>query len=276
MNRALWSKAWLEARWMLAGCALLMFLFHWLFVWITNLIPMPTYLNLVGGLPPEIKRMLGPDVENYLTHGGRIALGYIDPVVLFLSAVWGISRGSDAVSGEIGRGTMEMLLAQPVRRLTVLLIPVAVMVAGAAALAVSAWLGTFVGLALVDFGPDVVIPTDDYVPAALNLFALTFFTAAIATLASSWDRYRWRTVGLVGAVYVVQLVMKMISRMVESLDWMMWTTFLGAYQPQILATEPEQVWELSLRYNGVLLGLGLLAFVLSAVIFCRRDLPAPL
>lgn len=276
MNRALWSKAWVESRWMLLGCALLMFLFHWLFVWITKSIPMDAYQDILDSIPDHWLRMLGPDVNNYRNQGGRIALGYIDPVVLFLSAVWGISRGSDAVSGEINRGTMEMLLAQPVRRLTVLAIPVAVMVAGAAVLAASSWLGTYVGLAVVDFGPNVKIDTGSYVPAAINLFALTFFTAAIATLASSWDRYRWRTIGLVGGIYVVQLVVKMISRVVESLDWLMYATFLGAYQPQILATEPDQVWELSLRYNGVLLGLGLLAFALSALIFCRRDLPAPL
>ena len=41
---------------------------------------------------------------------------YVHPLVLFSAVIWAIMRGSDCVSGEIGRGTMEMLLAQPVRR----------------------------------------------------------------------------------------------------------------------------------------------------------------
>ena len=54
------------------------------------------------------------------TSAGRIAVAYDDPIVLLLVTVWAISRGSDAVSGELNRGTMEMVLAQPVTRLGVL------------------------------------------------------------------------------------------------------------------------------------------------------------
>ena len=35
-------------------------------------------------------------------------------------------------------------------------------------------------------------------------------------------------------------------------------------------------WLLLARYDGVLLGIGLAAYVIGAVIFARRDLPAPL
>jgi hypothetical protein len=56
----------------------------------------------------------------------------------------------------------------------------------------------------------------------------------------------------------------------------MYFTFLGAYQPQILVTDHERAWQLSASYNGILLGLGLLAYFAAAVIFSRRDLPAPL
>ena len=44
-------------------------------------------------------------VPSVATSLGRISMAYVDPVVVFAATVWGIGRGSDAVSGEIGRGT---------------------------------------------------------------------------------------------------------------------------------------------------------------------------
>jgi hypothetical protein len=40
--------------------------------------------------------------------------------------------------------------------------------------------------------------------------------------------------------------------------------------------EPAEAWQLLVSYDAVLLGLGLAAYVAGAVIFARRDLPAPL
>ena len=70
----------------------------------------------------EAKReLLKLPFEQLATYSGRIALAYDLPIVILCVSVWAIARGSDCVSGELGRGTMEMLLAQPVSRLQVLL-----------------------------------------------------------------------------------------------------------------------------------------------------------
>jgi hypothetical protein len=37
-----------------------------------------------------------------------------------------------------------------------------------------------------------------------------------------------------------------------------------------------EAWALLARYDAILLGVGLAAYVAGAVIFSRRDLPAPL
>jgi hypothetical protein len=134
--------------------------------------------------------------------------------------------------------------------------------------------GTWLGLATVDLGPGISPVL--YVPAAVNLFALTWFTAGAATLVSSWERYRSRAIGAITAFYVVQLIVKLIARMVPDWEWLMRYTFVGAYQPQMMVTQADEAWALSLRYDGVLLVMGAAAFALAAAIFCRRDLPAPL
>ena len=70
------------------------------------------------------------DLDQLLTFPGRIAIFFVEPAVLFIVCLWAIARGSDVVSGEVDRGTMEMLLAQPVSRLLILKTQAAVTVSG--------------------------------------------------------------------------------------------------------------------------------------------------
>ncbi len=274
MNRALWIKAIGEARLLLVALALLLFAFHWLFVWISSMIELGAFGVFLQTLPPAFEKLSGVPFASVATSLGRISMAYVDPVVVFAATVWGIGRGSDAVSGEIGRGTMEMLLAQPVRRITVLATQAAVTLGGAAVLAIVGWLGICAGLATVPL--DDPVSATAFLPGMFNLFAFMLFLAGFSTMVSSWDSYRWRTIGLVGGFYVVELVFKVVARLVSRFEWLMNFTFLGAFEPQALIIDPDQAWALSLRYDGALVGLGLAAYLIAAVVFCRRDLPAPL
>lgn len=274
MNRALWTKAVADARLLLAGLTVLMFGFNWLFVWLTSLVELGAFGIFLQALPHEFESLVGVPFAKVATTTGRIALAYIDPVVVFTLVTWSLARGSDAISGEIGRGTMELLLAQPVSRLSLLATHAAVTTAGSAILAAAAWLGTCQGLALTGLLKEV--EPRHFVPAAVNLFATTFFLTSITTLVSAFDSQRWRTLGVVGAFYVVELLLKIVARMAPKLQWLMYGTFLGAYEPQSLVIYPDTAWQVSLRNDGTLLALGLAAYVAAAIVFHRRDIPAPL
>jgi ABC-2 type transport system permease protein len=217
---------------------------------------------------------------------GRIAIAYDDPIVLLLVTVWAISRGSDAVSGELNRGTMEMLLAQPVTRLAVLGSQAAVTVGGAALLAGTALLGTRVGLATITL--DTPVSARVFVPAALNLFAITVFLAGLTTMVSSGTNYRARTVGIVGGFYAVSMVVKIVGRMAPGWDKLAWLSFFTPFEPQLLVGDSTRAWSLwahaadgtvvmgGLGYDSILIGLGLAGYGMASIIFCHRDLPAPL
>src|SRR5262245_50517641 len=45
-----------------------------------------------------------------------LAMGLLHPIVLTLCLVWAVGRSSGAVAGELDRGTMELLMSQPVPR----------------------------------------------------------------------------------------------------------------------------------------------------------------
>ena len=54
-----------------------------------------------------------------------------------------MGRASGAIAGEIDRGTMELLLAQPIRRSQVILAHLLVDLSRRAALCLSMWVGTW-------------------------------------------------------------------------------------------------------------------------------------
>ena len=120
-----------------------------------------------------------------------------------------------------------------------------------------------------------------YAGAAVNLFALTVFAAGLTTFVSACGRYRRRTIGIVGAFYFVQIMVKVAGLARMELNWLFKFTFMGAYWPQVIAVEsmkpaPNEAWQLSLQYNSLLLGGAVLCFIAAAVVFHRRDLPAPM
>ena len=77
-----------------------------------------------------------------------------------------------------------------------------------------------------------------------------FFIAAIATLMSSMDRYRWRTLGIVIAIYMGEAMIKILAMSAESFEWAGWLTFFSLYEPELsiklYQANPSAFWQFSL------------------------------
>jgi ABC-2 type transport system permease protein len=324
-NKALWQKNIGEAKWLLLALVLLLFSFCWVRTWIVSLLEADRFAAVIQPLWDKWSQFSPVSLKHLLSYPGRVAMTYVEPIVTFGMAVWAISRGSDSVSGELGRGSLEMLLAQPVSRLQVLWTQATVTISGAAILAMACWCGNWVGVNVTTvtiseqplitripgigleipnpFLPAVqrevpmreLVNTIDLLPAVFNLFCLGFCLAGLATLASSYDRYRWRAIGVVSTVFVVQFIIKGFALSTESLLWLKRFTFFTAFEPQAfveLATdekrsaetwsfwlsEPTQAFETlgPMGNNAILLGIGLAAYAIATVVFAKRDLPAPL
>src|SRR5205085_3253065 len=116
------------------------------------------------------QRVWGVPFSQVATPAGRAALVFVHPLIVFSAVVWTVARGSDCVSGEIGRGTMEMLLAQPVRRSIIYVTNAVVALAGSAILALATWTGAAMGLRTSPIYEHVSAGL--FVPPAINLFGL--------------------------------------------------------------------------------------------------------
>ncbi|HZN35409.1 MAG TPA: ABC transporter permease subunit, partial [Pirellulaceae bacterium] len=146
MNRAVLKKCLLEARLLFAATAALLFAFCWVRVFIVSRLQMSQFAAIIEQIWDQFKDFSPVPLDQLLSYTGRIAIGYNEPIVVFGISIFAIARGSDAVSGELGRGTLEMLLAQPVSRLQVLYTQALVTVACLALLCGLTWAGTTVGI----------------------------------------------------------------------------------------------------------------------------------
>ena len=274
-NYAVWKKTWGDQRVLVLSFAALWSVFPWIYIWLSAQIPMPAFHDvLLRAIPEDWQKLSGVPFSEVATHAGRVALAFVDPVVVLAAAVWGITRGSDAVSGQIEKGTMEMLLAQPVSRRAVFMTQAFATVIGAALL--SAVLLISVCTA-VSYGPwaGKVEPLR-FIPAALNVFGLMVCMSGITACISAADSYRWRTIGILCGFYVFSILTKLVGRMSGTFSWLSYVSVLNAYEPQRLVSGSPEAWQTLLLYDGVLIGVGICGFIAGTLIFSRRDLPAPL
>lgn len=302
------------------SCAAALFAFAWVRVWVGSLLDMGQFQTILEQFR-QFERFSPIEFDALFTYAGRVGMTYDEPIVILCTVIWCIARGSDVVSGELGRGTLEMLLAQPIRRSTLLWSHALVSTAGLALLCLLVWAGIMAGVYATTVEetlppPTVRIPilnldlpltVDEplrqeiplservdvraFASSTFHLFAFGFFLLGLASLLSAVDRYRWRTVGTVVGIYVVQLVMFGLGKAAGSLEWLLSLTFFSCFKPQKMVSLVSREglaapWSLTevvpggdlppLAYPLLLLALGAGCYLVAAAIFTRRDLPAPL
>ena len=323
MNSTLLKKCLAEARLLFAGMSLLLFAFCWLWVFIVSRLQTSQFAAIVEQVWDQFKDVYPVPLDQLLSYTGRLAVVYNEPIIVFGVSIFAIARGSDVVSGELGRGTLEMLLAQPVSRLQVLYTQAAVTIGCMLLLCGLTWAGTAAGIYTMSVKEDVPppslgipglgiriplsfskpekinVPLSEktrpayFVPGAFNLFCLGVALAGFSSFVSSLDRYRWRTIGIVVAAYVVSLILKILGQAISEVAWLQWFSLFTAYEPQkfisIAVHDPAHAWSLArynsqgrfvepgpLGYNLILIAIGLTSYLAAGIIFHKRDLPAPL
>lgn len=272
VNPALWKKAVNDGRHQFVASCGLLIVFAWMFVWLTSFFDVGRLGMILHLLPDFVQPLVGVPLAELATLTGRVTVIYVHVITLLVCIGWAIGRGSSAVSGEIARGTMELLLTLPIRRVTVLAVPAAVTAIGSAILALCVWVGTWLGLVAIGWQAEVSIAR--FLPGTLNLFAMTFCLTGLTTLLSSWDHDRWRTMWLSGALFIVSTILKMVARLWEPGRWLRYLSFLTAFEPQQLILLSDG-WSEALWLSGILIGLGLLGYLGALLIFCWRDIPVP-
>jgi ABC-type transport system involved in multi-copper enzyme maturation permease subunit len=278
MNVVLVMRSFRDAWPLLISCAALAFGFTWLRVWVASQIKADAFIKFFSESLQIFQSLLPVPIAEFATPLARVAFTYEEFGLVLLLGLWAITRGTESLAGRIGAGTMEMLLAQPLRRITVLSTHTVVTLAGVLVVAMTSWLGVRMGLAVSNF--ESAPKWTDVAPGTANFVGLGFFITGAATFVSAAVRSRGNAVGLMIGFYIVEIALMIVARVSERFEWMQWLTILSAYEPTLLTLalhrQPESFWPMFWQYNAWMIGLGATLWALSAVIFCRRDVPAPL
>ncbi len=253
--------------------------------------------------------MGGADVQ-FERPSDFLAVELLHPVVLMLTCIWAVGRAAGAIAGELDRGTMELLLSQPIPRHTLIVAHLVVDAIVIPLLCASIWLGTNVGLwavgpFVVDHsvldklpkpmagftlpkGPDVLEVSVAGQPAALvNLAGLYFAMSGLTLLISSLNRSRWRAMGFAVLLILGMFVVNVLGQLWNTAAVLRPLSLFFYYQPQKIWLKDDYAAELGEAFsNGqplarvpvllVQFSVGALGYLAAARVFTRRDLPAPL
>jgi len=278
MRRTLLLRSLLDSWQLLAGCCGMLIGFLVFRVWVVGQMDLSAIEMLFKtGLPEFIRNMLPVPFEVLATPEGRLAFAYEDSPTIVLTALWAVSRGTNCLAGRLEEGTMELLLAQPVRRFTIFSTHTTITLLGCVALGAASWLGTGLGIAIAGFEPPPAWRL--FIPTSVKLVGLSVFWTGLATLISAFATSRGQAVGVAIGFYVFEITFLIVSRLSSQLEWMKWITVLSAYEPTAttigIANDPAASWPLFWQANAVLYGGGVALLAAAALRFCRRDVPAP-
>jgi ABC-2 type transport system permease protein len=221
-------------------------------------------LNLLD-MFPFAKTVLGGE---YLQAGnivGLITIGYNHPFVLFLYMFFAVSVPTGLLTGEVHKGTMELILSRQVSKLHVYICAGLITVAGMFALVMIMFFGTVTSINIYDFGRP--IPLDIFFRIAVDggLFAST--VGAIALLCAAIFKSRNIASGIAVAFLVVNYFISIIA------EWWPRMAFLKSATLFNYVGGPEIITGWPVKTMSILAVIFLIAAISGAIIWKRRDLP---
>ncbi len=278
IRRALRRKYISDSLLLFFGCAFGVFGFCWFRIWIVGNLDTRKFRQIIDLLPDDWRKFASVDFDWLVSYLGRTSLALDEPTLVSFVCLWVLVRGSDVVSGEVNRGTMELLAAQPVSRRRLYFSHAWMTCAGLGLLMALTWLGMAVGIwttsVVESTYPQIHIPIVNYdfpltflepktetvtmasevnpvvfLPGILNLLFLGFFLAGFAAMCSAMDRYRWRTLGILAVFYFSGVLIKMLAMARDEYSWLMHVSCFGYYEP---ASSIVHFQEHSLESTGLL------------------------
>lgn len=263
---------------------------------ITKHLPLEFLINILFQGPGKlIQTLIGGEAIDLRRSLDVLSIGYVHPLMQAIFCIWAIGRSAGAIAGEIDRGTMELLLAQPQPRYRVVLAHLAVDLLTIPVLCLSLWAGNWLGAWL--FGRiELGVPTDVrqlrvdptlLAPALWNTAALIFAVSGYTIGLSAAGRFRGRVMGLAVFVTLLQFLVNVVGQLWDAAAPLRPFTVFYYYQPQQIILAHRWTVDVGAVWNGgqplcalnvlaVLGTVGAVGYALALWTFCRRDLPAPL
>ena len=219
---------------------------------------------MLESYPENLKALFGlselTDITSAVGFFNAELFAFMAPL---LFVIHGVVLGSGAIAGEEGRGSLEILLTEPIARGKLVVQKAAAMIANAISLGLVLWIVLVIGTLIIDIDLKV-----------LHLAAITFSTVllgvtfgALAFAAGCFTGSRGTSVAIVAAVAVGTYLLNAASGFVSYMEAAKWLSpffYYNAANPLANGLNPAHAAVL-LATIAILLGAGYFGFT-------RRDL----
>ena len=230
-----------------------------------------------------VQAIIGGERIDLTQSNDLMTVGYVHPLMLTVLGIWALGRAANAIAGEIDRGTMELLLAQPIRRAQVVLAHLLVDAIVLPSLCFCMWIGTYCGtwwMGLQD-NENVLQRVDPtrFLPGLLFVVAMMFAISGVTMWISAMGRSRARVWGWAVTIFLSMFLINILGQIFwpEVFEWVRPFTVYFHYHPQMMILDDG--WRNNTDgwlHLAALIGTGAGGYGLAWGTFCYRDLPAPL
>jgi len=218
-----------------------------------------------GAFPEE---MLNIGSGSLFTLPGTITLGLQHPLALAMLGIFAVGGSSTAIAGERARGTLEVLLARPISRVSLYLSILAALLL-TVAIVLSAILGGMVASATVtglanelDLAPMPIV--------LLNGFGLwAAFTTFGLAMSVTFDR-PGPAIGLSLAWLLIHYFVEILGSLWTDAAWAQAYSLLHHFNPGEILTGELDPMDLVIVYAAAIVPL-----IYALLVFPKRDLAAP-
>lgn len=224
------------------------------------------FLQYIDLLPSFVKAVLGGKALQVGNVAALLAIGYQDPLILFLYMLYAVGVPTALLAGEIQKGNMELILSRQVTKTQVYFCAGLITIIGMYALVLVMFVGMLAGTNLYQFNETV--PIYNFFRLAINGGVLASAVGGIALLAAA-SFQRTTAVSVTVAYLVINYIISIMSQWWPQMQWLEPTTIFHYVDGAKIFN--ESIWPI--RDIGVLLLLLVISALLGGIIWRRRDLP---
>lgn len=222
--------------------------------------------EIMKSLPPSIQSMLGEEFLGGLTTRGILAFGWNHPIAQALGTAMAIVLGTRGFAGEIESGTMELLLSQPLSRMSYFFTQTLFAVSALAALSLAGVVGTIIGQNVFELARFEV---RTLLELAFNFFLLQSAWFGITLAFSVFGRESGRVASAAFFLALISYLVQAIGRLWPAAAFLLPYSLHNYYSPQAMLVESRPMGKsLLVLFSVLVLSVGFAAWR-----FQRRDIP---
>lgn len=227
----------------------------------------PELNQLVEQYPEALKAFIAfGGALDYASGAGYLGSELFSFMIPLLFIVCAVGNGAAAIAGEEERGTLDLLLANPVTRRRVAAEKIVAMAVELAGLAVLLWAALWLGAAIVGMGVSAAHLAAATASAALLAFAF----GAIAFMVGAATGHRALAIGLTTAGAVAAYLVNGLAALVDALAV---PQKLSPFYHYAIGDPLRQ--GLALDHSLVLAAIAIVAAIVGVLVFERRGLTSP-